>query len=64
MNKEILKQVIQYTGLKQREFAKQIGTTEFQVSQWLSGHRNIREKRLNEILTQFNLKISFELLAQ
>ena len=64
MTKQILKQIIQHTGFTQREFAKQVGTTEFQVSQWLSGHRNIRESRLQEILTQFNLKISFELLAQ
>lgn len=63
-SKEILKQIIQTTGLTQREFAKQIKTTEFQVSHWLSGYRNIRETRLKEILTQFNLKISFEILAQ
>lgn len=64
MNKEILKQIIQNSGHTQREFAKQIGTTEFQVSQWISGYRNIREKRLQEILTQFKLKINFEILAQ
>jgi len=63
-SKEILKQIIQITGLTQREFAKQIKTTEFQVSHWLSGYRTIRENRLNEILTQFNLKINFEILAR
>lgn len=64
MTKEILKQAIIKTGLTQREFAKQIGTTEMQVSKWLSGQRNIRENRLLEILTQFNLKISFKILAR
>lgn len=63
-SKEILKQIIQITGLTQRDFAKQIKTTEFQVSHWLSGYRTIRETRLKEILTQFNLKITFEILAQ
>ena len=63
MNKEILNKIIIQTGLTQREFANQIKTTESQVSHWLSGYRNIRENRLNEILTQFILKINFEILA-
>lgn len=64
MNKEILSQLIQKTGLTHREFAKKVGTNEVQVSKWLSGTRNIREKRLLQILTLFNYKISFEILAQ
>jgi len=64
MNKEILKMILEGTGFTQREFSEQIKCTETQLSKWLSGSRNIREKRLKEILTQFNLKISFELLAQ
>ena len=62
MNKEILYKIIQITGLTQKEFAKQINEDPSRVSQWLSGYRNIREKRLNEILTQFNLKISFKIV--
>jgi len=64
MNKKILKLILEGTGFTQREFADKIKCTETQLSKWLSGTRNIRDKRLDEILTQFNLKISFELLAQ
>lgn len=64
MNKEILKMILDGTGFTQREFAEEIKCTETQLSKWLSGSRNIREKRLKEILTQFNLKLSFEILAQ
>jgi transcriptional regulator with XRE-family HTH domain len=64
MNRKILKRIIVYLGLTQREFAKQIGSNEVQVSKWLSGTRNISQSKLQEILTQFSLKISFEILAQ
>ena len=64
MNKKILKLILEGTGFTQRKFATEIKCTETQLSKWLSGTRNIRDKRLDEILTQFNLKISFELLAQ
>lgn len=64
MNKEILYQVFKKTKMSQKEFAFMINSNETQVSKWLSGTRNIREKRLLEILTLFNYKISFEILAQ
>ena len=64
MNKKILKLILEGTGFTQREFAEEIKCTETQLSKWLSGTRNIRDKRLDEILTQFNLEISFKLLAQ
>lgn len=64
MNKEILNQVFKKTQMSQKEFAFMINSNEVQVSKWLSGTRNIREKRLLEILTLFNYKISFEILAQ
>lgn len=63
MNKEILSQIIQNTGLSKSDFAKAIGEDKSRVSQWLSGYRNIRENRLQEILTQFKLKISFKIVS-
>lgn len=64
MNKEILYQVFKKANMSQKEFAFMINSNEVQVSKWLSGTRNIREKRLLEILTLFNYKISFEIVAQ
>jgi transcriptional regulator with XRE-family HTH domain len=64
MKKDLLKQIIDITGLSQREFANQIKSTEFQVSNWLAGRRNIRNERLEAIAKQFNLKITYKILAQ
>lgn len=66
MNKQILKDLIEKSSLTQREFAKQAGTTEFQISQWLSGFRNIRDTRLQEIAKSsgYIIKINYEILAQ
>lgn len=64
MKKDLLKQIIEITGLSQRQFANKIGSTEFQVSNWLAGRRNIRNERLESIAKQFNLKITYKILAQ
>ena len=65
-NKNILKDLIQKSGLSQREFARQNNTTEFQISQWLAGSRNIKLQRLQDIAKKmgFIIKINYEILAQ
>lgn len=66
MNKEILKSLIEKTGLTQRAFGEKIGVDETRISHWLSGYRNIRNARLEEIAKTFGyiIKINYEILAQ
>lgn len=66
MNKDILKDLIQKSGLSQREFADKIGTTEMQISKWLAGSRNIKLQRLQDIAKKmgFTIKINYEILTQ
>lgn len=64
MNKDILKDLINASGLSQRDFASKIGTTEIQVSKWLSGTRNIKLSTLEEVADKLNMKIIYKILAQ
>jgi transcriptional regulator with XRE-family HTH domain len=64
VNKQLLRDLILLSGLTQREFSKQIGVTEIQVSKWLSGVRNIKSTTLEKIANKFNLKITYKILVQ
>jgi transcriptional regulator with XRE-family HTH domain len=62
INGKRIKQAVFESGLSQHKFAKQIGVKQSQLSQWITGKRNIGIRSLRRIMSATGK--SFEFFTQ
>lgn len=62
MEKEILLEIINISGLSQIEFSKKTGIAETRISEWVKGKRNPKLSTLLQALKMLDLEIKFEIV--